>query len=86
MDFVGNDSQLFHPTYKVGNVDQWRHRPEYQQVTRSQFWSAALSIAKDVSHYIPDEVQMAAIFDEAIEEVRYKQKLRSSKKKNRIKK
>ena len=86
MDFVGNDSQLFHPTYKVGNVDQWRHRPEYQQVTRSQFRSAALSIAKDVSHYIPDEVQMTAIFDEAIEEVRYKQKLRSSKKKNRIKK
>lgn len=85
MDFVDSDNQLFHPTYKVGNVDQWRHRPEYQQVTKSQFRSAALSIAKDVAHYVPDEVEMAAIFDEAIQEVGQKQKLRSNKK-NQFKK
>ena len=81
MDFVDSNNKLFHPTDKVGNVDQWKHRPKYQQVTKSQFQSAALSIAKDVAHFVPNEVEMAAIFQEAIEEVKQKQKLRSNKNK-----
>ena len=79
MDFVDSNEKLFHPTIEVGNVHQWRHRPEYQKVTRSVFQSAALKIAKDVAYHVPDEVRMSEIFDEVRQDLNQKAKLRSNK-------
>ena len=83
MDYINHKSSGFHVNDRPGNVAHWKSRPEYQKVTKSQFWFQALKIAKDVKLHIPDDVEIAKMFEKAREDLKQqakqKAKLRSSK-------
>ena len=84
LDYIDHKSSGFHVNDRPGNVAHWKSRPEYQKVTKSQFWSQALEIAKDVKLHIPDDVEIAKMFEKAQQDIKQQAKqiakLRSSKK------
>ena len=82
LDFVNHRKTGFHPTDRVGRVEHWKSRPEYQKVSKHAFRSAAIKIAKDVARHLPDEVEMAKIFEDACQAANQRKKLRSSKQKS----
>ena len=81
IDFINHKKSGFHPNDQAGCVDHWRSKPEYMKATKGQFRSQALKIAKDVKQYMPDDVELAKMFEESRAACKQKAKLRSSKKK-----
>ena len=70
MDLVDYEKTGFDPKIQAGCVEHWRSREIYQTVSKSAFCSQAKMMAKDVSYYTPDSVEMEKMFQEAVKRAR----------------
>ena len=77
MDLVDYEKTGFDPKIQAGCVEHWRSREIYQTVSKSAFCSQAKMMAKDVSYYTPDSVQMEEMFQGAVKRARAREAMKN---------